>query len=60
MRDDRPRPDIMTMSATEIEARVQAALKKRRRSARADADAASMIPPQQPHPVPPNRVFRGG
>jgi hypothetical protein len=60
MPDDRPRPDIMTMSATEIEARVQAALKKRRRSARADADAALMIPPQQPHPAPPNRVFRGG
>lgn len=49
----------MTMSAIELEARLKAVLRRRRRGAGADKDAA-LVPPQQPHPAPPNPVFRGG
>jgi hypothetical protein len=47
----------MTMSAIDLEARLQTVLRKRRRGA--DKDAA-LVPPHQPHPAPPNPVFRGG
>jgi len=49
----------MTKSAIDLETRLQAVLRKRRRGVGADKDAA-LVPPHQPHPAPPNPVFRGG